>query len=322
MTISAHSFEIALNAEGFRDSRTPDGAVVVPPPTGADLLFASNFEGTVQFSAPYGCGGPSCWQDILGTDPTTGYNFQSSPMFTTSRNMTVVHQTQLIAGVDGINPTTMNNWCVNEVQTTTGRLGTQTRAARFQILQTAGQAQNVFRWVSDTPTAGTEHMYWRFWLRLESDLNAISQNGDWFGFWSWKTHGDDYRISSQIWKQSGKLIWILQGSWWDGSTWRMYFRLANTSVPVPQGQWFKVEAFFDRAGNGRVWQAINDVVVFDTRPPDTAVGEVWTPHSQSNLMGRNNAKIWQGTFHTIRAGRGARDIWLDEFAVLDGFPPG
>ena len=69
MTISAHSFNIALNAEGFRDSRVPEGVVVDPPPaTGARNRQLHPFPADDPFNMPIGV---NAWYAPT-TDPATG----------------------------------------------------------------------------------------------------------------------------------------------------------------------------------------------------------------------------------------------------------
>jgi hypothetical protein len=44
-----------------------------------------------------------------------------------------------------------------------------------------------------------------------------------------------------------------------------FWRINNTSVPVPQGQWFKLEVYWKRSSgsDGRIWAAINGNVIAD-----------------------------------------------------------
>ena len=277
----------------------------LPPPT---LLFASNFQGDVQFTAPYGCGSTSCLQDIAGTDPSTGFDFTGLSIFNGG------YRGHLITGESGTNAGNIGEYHDNQVLTTTGPHGNQTRAARFRTLQnTRGDNQNVFGYFADQRTH-PERLYFKYWLRMEPDLAEKMGPNGWISFWAWKTSGGDYRLTSQIWTDSNSVpFWSIQGDNEANANrpYERYFRVQNRSVPVPQGEWFKVEVFYDRNGRGRAWQAINGVVVFDYTPPEG-----------QDLYGVDNGRIRQGTFLTVRAAvPRTREVWLDEFEIWDNFPP-
>ncbi len=270
------------------------------------LLFASNFEGNVQFGAPYSCGSTSCYQKIEGYDQTTGFDWAN---FATPINAD--YRGHLIVGTTFTN---ISDYHDNQVMTTIGRHGTETRAARFKIIETpTGAAQNTFGYFRSNVEPGTERMYWRYWIRMEADLVDKMGLSGWVSFWSWKIGTSTYRLTAQIWTtSSGVPRWMIQGDSGAGtSDYVRHFRVFNDVVPIPQGEWAKVEVFYDRNGSGRVWTAINGQVLWDIVPKDP--------------LGRLDRNITNGTFLTVRGTSSrdttAREVWVDELEIWDNFPP-
>src|SRR5437762_3221890 len=80
----------------------------LPIPSGAKLLFASGFEGSVALTAPSGFFGTGCWQDIVGSD---GGDFSWPPNIwggSTARF-------QMIVGLPGIDSTNLGNYMGNNI---------------------------------------------------------------------------------------------------------------------------------------------------------------------------------------------------------------
>ena len=276
------------------------------------LLFASNFGTGVQFGSPYGCGSTSCYQDILGVDPETGFDWGTFDLFNgaAGSGLNSGYRGHLITGVSGTNSSNVLETFQNTVATTTGRTGGQTRAANFKnIKNEAGANQNVFGYNANSGI-DTERLYARYWIKLEDDLSE--RMGDWTysSFWAWKIGTSAYRLTTQIWSQPDKpLFWMVQGD--SGAT--RHFRRFNYDVPVPQGTWAKVEWFFDRSGNGRIWMAINGSIVYNYVV--TAIS------SGAHPLGVSGRSIDNGTFLTVRASPPIlRDVWVDEFELWDDFP--
>ena len=266
------------------------------------MLFASNFEGDVRFGVPYGSG-TSCYQDIVGTDPTTGFDWADCSVLNGS------YRGHLITGNSGTNPDNIHEYHDNQILTTTGPHGNQTRAARFKIIQnTRGANQNIFGYFANQ-SSSPERLYWRYWLRMEPDLAAKMGPNGWISFWSWKIGTSDYRLTTQIWTNSDSVpFWMVQGDSGAGTdNYKRHFRLVNYDVPVPQGEWCKVEAFYDRNESGRIWMALNGRVVYDHIP---------------GILGVSGKRITHGTFLTVRAEvPRTREVWLNEFEIWDNFPP-
>ena len=267
----------------------------------ATLLFASNFEGDVQFGRLQ-CGSTSCFQFMEGFDPTTGFDWADFNV------LGGIQRGHLITGVSGTNSGNIGEYHDNQVLATIGPHGTPTRAARFRVLQnTAGANQNVWGYTSvrDMP----EQLYFRYWLRLEDDFVERMGPNSWMSFWGWKTSGDDYRLSCQvIFDSNGVPFWYIRGD--SPASGERFFAQRNRSVPVPYGEWMKVECFYTREGRGRIWWAVNGLVLFDYVPPEG-----------HDLYGAERRRIRGGAFHSVRAAvPTTREVWLDEFEVWDNFP--
>ena len=280
----------------------------------AGLLLASNFEGAVQFATPTCSGGISCFQEITGVCSDTG-DVISNPFTVPGTNNTIYIRQNLISGVSGMNSTNIYDYHVNEVKTTTGPYGNNTRAANFKIIQnTKGSNQNVFGYAYDKSNAGTEQLYFRYWVKLEANLKE-ALDGGWMSFWGFKS-STDLRLSCQLLTtfSEGTPYWYMQldnqeDANKNGVAYVRYVRESNFAVPVPQGEWMKVECFYSRIGEGRLWWAVNGTVLFDVVP------------GSNIIIGRSGHRLNRGTFHSIRAATpNTRDVWLDEIEIWDDFP--
>ena len=306
-----------LGAETFMQSLSNrsiiPSALAASGVSSSNLLFASNFGGDVQFGLPSCGGGTACSQNIVGTCADTGMNF--SPFTIPGSGNTISPRVSLITGVSGTNSTNVYDYHVNEVKTTIGPYGNNTRAANFKIIQnTKGSNQNVFGYAYDNSTAGTEQLYFRYWVKLEANLKE-ALNGTWMSFWGFKS-STDLRLSCQLLTQSnGTPYWYMQldnqeDANKNGVPYVRYIRLSNYDIPVPLGEWMLVEGFYSRIGDGRLWWAVNGTVLFDVVP------------GSNIIIGRSGHRLNRGTFHSIRAATpNTRDVWLDEIEVWDNFPP-
>jgi Ca2+-binding RTX toxin-like protein len=146
------------------------------------------------------------------------------------------------------------------------------------------------------------------WVKLPDNLWSKLGPGGWFApLPEWKSAGDFRVAPSIVAFGDGTLAWNMQ---WDTNAngnvplqtfWQQY----NTSVPVPQGEWFKVE-FFSHRGNadGRTWLKVDGQTLFD--------------HTGDNI-GVNNAPITR-IFMGNPYANNPVDVWLDDVQIWDGVP--
>src|SRR6202008_1873456 len=119
-----------------------------------------------------------------------------------------------------------------------------------------------------------------YWLKLQPDLvqkmnnlpqgPGINRGGTWRAIFAFKTGGQtawggpandgDYRVEAYVTTYGGGApYWsILGDNNAGGDAPRVNnFNLQNRNIPVPIGQWFKLEFFWHRSSgsDGRIWMA-------------------------------------------------------------------
>jgi hypothetical protein len=291
----------------------PAPVVAAPAQGSAKLLFSSGFEGTTALIAPSGFYGTGAWQGLVGIDSLTGFAW---PPIIWGGGAT---QFQMIADAP-VDPTTLGNYMVNQIQTVTGHHGNSTWALYSAIKQSGccgtnpqggGATQDPFM---IQPVGETGDLYISYWLKLQPDLAQKLTNG-WRVVFEWKTAGD-YRVTASIvtWGMFGgvniPLSWkVLGDNNANGGLPYQLFWETYSSAPVPVGDWFKFEVFWHRSGgpDGRVWMAVNGQVIADHYGPN---------------MGVNNAPINRIMMSTLYSST-AYPIyqWVDDVEIWDGFPP-
>lgn len=296
-----------------------------PPPNGAQLFFKSGFEG-VSLSAPRDCSGTfQCFQDIIGTDSSSGYSWPPRIWGGTGRFQMIVEK-----GVT-LTPSNVTNYDLNRIDTVTGHNGDTTKALYQELRGSAyntnigfGQQQDPYVIEPDGSAQGD--LYIRYWMKLQDDLASqliVGQQpdggwGNWRNIFGWKTGGQgenwrgDYRIALGILKaDNGQLYWSASGDSKannENIPQVEYWRVNNTSVPVPVGQWFKFEAFWHRSNgsDGRVWMAINGQTIAD--------------RSGSNMGVNNNPINRLFIFTNYTGGNYPSYQWVDDVEIWDTFP--
>jgi hypothetical protein len=189
-------------------------------------------------------------------------------------------------------------------------------------------------------------LYLSYWLRFQDNLEALMGEGDcslnaniayhWRVPFQWKTAGD-YRVIFGVLRDrnpapdtcdfTGPLYWAVGGD--NDANWYLYDAPAgrceppltrcvpqptnvwgaeNRSVPVPVGQWFKLEFFWHRSSGsgGRVWIAVDGQVVFDRYGPNT--GEWDRPIDRIMIT-----QLYSSTRYPIYQ-------WVDDLQIWSGFP--
>jgi hypothetical protein len=284
---------------------------------GATLLFSSGFENATNLGTPYGCWGPAsggCWQDIAGTDGTTGYSWPPS-LWGGGGSV------QLLADAS-VDATTVRNYMFNQLVTVAGHTGAQTKALYSQVTQSgccgqnpqgSGATQSVFQL---RPAFEGGDLYVSYWVRFQSDLAQQLAPQNWRYLFSWKTgtpggaNDGDYRVEVNVvtWGNVPP-YWLVRGDNAAGSLpYSEFWRVENNTAPVPVGQWFKFEIFWHRStlNDGRVAVAVNGQVICDRYGPN---------------IGANSAPINRIMIGAVYGG-GPYPMyqWVDDLQIWDGIP--
>lgn len=260
-----------------------------PDTRAATLLFSSGFEGDVALAPPNGR-----WQQIVGGDSVTGAAWPAR-LWGGSTSI------DLLTGGGG-----PSGVIANSIETVTGHDGRPTRALRLHVLRkNSGATQSALLLL---PRREPGAFYISLWLRLPANLGQLLGPGGWAAINpAWKTRGD-FRVGTVIEVDSdGTPYWRMR---WDTNAngdvpLRVLWDQTNRSVPVPQGEWFRLE-FFTRRGatDGRAWLKLNGRTLFD--------------HTGGNI-GVNNApidRIFLGTSYGSRP----YEVLVDDIQIWDGVP--
>jgi hypothetical protein len=222
-------------------------------------------------------------------------------------------------------PSTVSNWMFNQIAAGQGRNGSN--ALYQQISQSgccgtaaqgSGSTQDTFHIL---PKSDPTDLYISYWLKLEPDL-AVKIAGSWRVVFEIKTA--EQPGSSYDWRYQVELI-----SWNGTPTWRVYsdhvyptrgdnWDVQVPSVPVPVGEWFKLEVGWHRSSgsDGRFWAAINGQVLDDHRGPNMGaanapmdrvmITNLYTGGTYPQYQWLDDLQIWS-TFPTVQQGDAAYD---------------
>ena len=266
---------------------------------GAELLFKSGFAG-LQLGKPYDCE-TSCWQDIEGSDPATGYTW--APQIWQGGG-----RFQLLADTL-VTPETVGTYVFNEIQRVAGPRNQQTSALYSEIRERGGGATQIPYLLMPSTTAAQADLYVSYWIKLQPDLLARLGPNSWRALFEWKTT-EQHRFITYIYTDRlNKPDWFLKTDDLSGGAAKTLWGSANRTVRVPIGDWFKFEVFWHRSAqdDGRAWQAVNGQVVFDHFGP---------------MLGGNDPIERIMLTQVYAGGTPPKYQWVDDIAIWDGFPCG
>ena len=295
-----------LNQINLAEAGSGGGGGGTPPPAPATLLFRSGYEGATALlpilSAD--CWGTGCWQGITGIDTTTGFTWPPRVQGGGSRF-------QVLANTS-VSPATVLNYIQNQIQTVTGPKGNPTRAMYSQITQRGGGATQDPYMIQ--PGSDVRELYISQWIKFQPDfVDKLNAGDPWRDVFEWKTYAPgadtDYRVELAVvnWSRGSSPQWQMRGDGWVPS-YQTFWQINNTSVPVPVGQWFKLEVYWKRSSgsDGRVWMAVNGQVLGDRRGPN---------------MGPANAPINRIMMNQLYTGGGLPAYqWADDVQIWSTFP--
>jgi hypothetical protein len=299
---------------------TPPAPAPSPAPAqgSAKLLFSSGFEAFTALNAPSGFFTTGAWQDIVGTDSTTGFAWPINIWGGSATHFQMLAQTPVDA-------TTLGNYQVNRVETVTGHNGNSTQALYSQIKQSGCCGTNPMGSEVDQdafmiqPFGETSDLYISYWIKLQPDLAQLMNppSPNWRVLFEWKTgtQGDngDYRVLVELvtWGY-GPLSWYVFGdnvARCCSYPRQIYWEKYTTTTAQTLADWMKFEVFWHRSGgnDGRVWMAANGQVIVDRYGPN---------------MGVNNAPINRIMLSTLYSSTAFPIYqWIDDVEMWDGFPP-
>ena len=254
------------------------------------LLFHAGYDGA-HIVPPEECWDTGCWQDIAGEDSGTGFRWPPRLRGGTGRFL-------LIADPVQIDSRSIQQYMRNRVETVPGPRGSPARVLYQEISKNVnGQApmggsaaQNEFQFL---PIDNTDELYVSYWMKLQPDLvekmthlppgPGIGGGGTWRAIFAFKTGGQkedgspqnngDYRVEAYVMTyESNTPYWVVLGdnNAGGGAPLTSYWRVANRTLPVPLGRWFKFEIYWKRSDDdsGRVWAAVDGHTIADRRGPN------------------------------------------------------
>ena len=224
------------------------------------MLFRSNYESGVGFTAPTDCYPNGCWQDVFGTDSSTG-NTWPPPFAGQSRFQLLVNSGSQPS------PATVGSYMFNDLRAVVGHNGNTTQVLYQEIDQRAAAARRARGALDAGPAHAparreTGDLYASYWVKFQPDMVDKMHAADaWRDIFEFKTledaNGYDMRFSVMITGFNGTpLVWKV---YLDAKSpvQKDYYDFSRSGVPVPVGQWFKLEVYCHRARTGgRVWAAV------------------------------------------------------------------
>jgi hypothetical protein len=301
--------------------------VAASPSQPTSLLFGSDLENVTAVGSPTECYGSGCWQPLPGPSIWLGSNGRF----------------QMHADAQ-VEPSSISDYIVNEIQSVTGRGGTQ--ALYNKIIQSGccgtgpqggGSTQDPYvlepSGLQDWTQEGD--LYLSYWLKFQPNLEALMDEcgpniaSQWRMPFEWKTEGD-YRVILQVQKDRGPGCAFIHPLYWafgadNNANSDLYdcpppgeehcppllvnsWSGSNKSVAVPVGSWFKLEVFWHRSSgdDGRVWMAVNGRVIVDHYGPNT--GD-WNAAINRIMV----TQLYSSTAYPIYQ-------WVDDVQIWNGFP--
>jgi hypothetical protein len=244
------------------------------------ILFKSGFASAVALSAP-NAGGLNGWQELTGKQSNSSFSWPISAWGGTA-NCTN-------CGIQDFAPSFSNSIAIQ-----TDHYGHQSPVLSMSMNEVGGSSgtnpgdgsasQVDDLWLPSNTLAQQTDIYMSEWVYLQPDVGTQlipggplpnGLYGNWRSLYGWKTggtgnnYGGDFRIEGSVRiENNSQLCWGIE---WDtdanGSVPFQSFYLPpdNCSVPVPVGQWFRLETFTHRAADttGEFWAKVNGVTITD-----------------------------------------------------------
>jgi len=276
--------------------------VPVKPLVSENVIFQSGFESGVTIEAPNGIGG-QWWQSIVGEDSKSNWA-RDLPDRASSRFQYLVPSEK-----------SLKDYVETRIDSVIGPHGIPTNAL-FMAVKTYDKAGFGHGWLTRNQynllwDATFKQAYARYWMKFQPDLNAVMPNNSWRNLMEWRESGDDYRWSLYVIRshKGGPLFWEVEAQLGVLGNSPVDWRIVNTDVPVPIGEWFLLEVFWRHSGDdGRVWVAINGKTIADHSGRNK---------KDSNLNKWNIFKVYTGE-NSLDGGTAYQ--WIDDFEIDTDIP--
>ncbi len=232
------------------------------------LLFSSGFEESVSISPVQQVNGTLYEQHLSGTDAGSNYSWpiggdefvvdlQRAPYFF------------MLIDVDKTLPQP-DAYMLNGLREAKGYLGKPTRVLNMTVQNGPGISQN---WLYLNPAAEVKALYYRFRMRLPDDLLQTLEDPGWRSIAFFKSVSTDYRIEPAMYRRGNALFWSVKGDHQPGGKGTplqtFWGPIDNHDVPVPVGEWFTVEIYWNRGAgaDGRYFWSVDGYAVADYHGP-------------------------------------------------------
>lgn len=274
-----HTKEIVLSVIKMSDKGVESWAIYKQEAGYGKLLFRSGFEQGVSLTAIEKRGSESgrYWQSLQGTDTVSGYSWPLAD--NDELNLIRSYFYILVVGSDVPDVPSLGQYFNNSLQRVTGYNGKATRALYMQEYVHTSSSQ-AWLYLNPETDKDVKSLYYRFRMRYDNTLLQEMPDPGWNNFTFFKTVATDYRVEPAIKHINGDLFWTVKGdyvpsgvdahpgtnAYEDGLAWGP---LDNHDYPVPIGQWFTVEIYWNRSDglDGRYFWAVNGHVIADYHGP-------------------------------------------------------
>ena len=278
-----------------------------------ELIFKSGFEGSTKI-VPHqdirhtikGQDGNFSWETDLPQKNPPRNNATSSPRFF------------YLTGEDS-----PNSWVDTRIENVVGPHGKPTNALYMGVKGDYPDDRFITRnEFSLHPPSDMKQGYVSYWMKLQEDYKEVwpdSRGSRMLMEWKEPNAGgssgtNNYRFNINMQRSGDELVWKVAGEQVQPkriSEWA----IKNEDVPVPIGEWFKVEVFWRQGNedNGRLWFAVNGQEVADY------YGRTQHASNPQDLSFWSIFKLYPG--HTwYENGPVNQYQWIDDLEIRSDFP--
>ncbi len=230
----------------------------------ARLLFRSGFEPGVSVAAPFAHNG-HWWQELAGRDKQSGYAWPSD----------VPAAARVWFYYSVLEDKTLADFVETRIEQVPGPHGALTHALYMAAKRDDPDTSSNTRSSLELRLGRNnelEEAFCRYWIKLQPNLRDSLHNAPssphWRMLMEWFESGSDYRVGLYIHqpRDGGRLYWQLQGQQRNPEA-ITEWQEVNKDVPVPAGEWFLLEVYFNRSSgsDGRYRVSVNRKLILDHR---------------------------------------------------------